>query len=59
MVPQTPSTMDRFFCHFRPFFALTPLTTQKTKFWENEKKPGDIIILHTFTINDNHIMYGS
>ena len=40
------------FCPFTPQFA-------KSKFWKNEKKPGDIIVLHKCTINDNHIMHGS
>ena len=43
----------------------------KSKFWKNEKikqqqqqqqqqqTPGDIIILHKCTINDNDMMYGS
>ena len=32
---------------------------KKSKFWKNEKKPGDIIILYLCITNDDHIMYGS
>ena len=42
------------------FLHFTPLTTPKNQNFEKLKKPpGDIIISHMFTINDNHIMYGS
>ena len=42
--------------HFCP---LTLLTTQKIKILKKWKKaPGDIIILHKCTINDNHMIYG-
>ena len=60
MVPEIWSVMDRIFCHFGPFFALLPpYQPKKSKFWKNEKKtPGDIIILHMCTLNDNHMMYG-
>ena len=49
------------FCHFEPFFALLPPSQPKNaKSWKNGKKrPGDIIILHKCTINDNHIICGS
>ena len=47
------------FYHFRPFFALSPLTTQKIKTLKLKKTLGDIIILHICTINDNHMIYGS
>ena len=42
--------------HFLPF---SPLTTQKIKILKLKKTPGDIIILHISTINDNHMMYDS
>ena len=46
-----------FWTIFCPFASLT---TQKIKILEKRKKtPGDIIILHKFTINDNHMMYSS
>ena len=41
------------FCPFRP------LTTRKLKILKLKKTPGDIIVLHICTINDNHMMYGS
>ena len=46
-----------FWAIFCPF---TPLTTRKIKILKKKKKmPGDIIILHKCTINDNHVIYGS
>ena len=60
MVPDMWSAVDRIFCHFGPFFALLPSNNQKNQNFEKMKKPsGDIIILHMWTINDNHMMYGS
>ena len=54
------SATDRIFCYFRPFFALllpnNPKNQNKKK---NEKNHSDIIILNTYNINDNHMMYGS
>ena len=47
---------DRVFCHFLPF---DPPKNPKNQNFENEKTPGDIIILHLCTTNDNHMMYGS
>ena len=42
------------------FFPFTPLTIQKIKILKKWKKtPGDIIILHMSTINQNHMMYDS
>ena len=42
------------FFHFGPHFDL--LTTQKNQNFEKIKKmPGDVIILHMCTINDNHM----
>ena len=42
------------------FCSFTPLTTWKIKILKTLKKtPGDIIILHMCTTNDNHMMYGS
>ena len=49
---------DRVFCHFGPFFALwLSQQPQKSKFWKNEKKPGDIT-LQLCIANDNHAQYG-
>ena len=59
MLPEMWSAIDRIFCHFWLFFALLPpWRPRKSKFGENEKTPGDIIILHICTINDSHMMYG-
>ena len=42
------------------FCTFTPLKTQKIKSLNKLKKtPGDIIILHRCSINENHMMYGS
>ena len=40
-----------------PFYP--PNNTKDQNFEKMIKTPGDMIILHRFTINDNHIMYGS
>ena len=38
MVPDTSSTIDRFFCHFALYFALLPTKIpRKSKFWINER----------------------
>ena len=62
---------DIIFCHFRQFFAIlsfccfVPLLTPKIKIWKKCKKtPGDIILLHMCSINQDHMhpwymMYGS
>ena len=46
--------------NFLPFWTVfcpfTPYGTRKLKFWKNEKKPEDIIILEMCTINDNHMI---
>ena len=42
---------------FLPFYPSNNPKTQK--FEKMKKTPGDIIILHKCTINDNHMMYGS
>ena len=42
------------------FCPFTPLTNQKIRILQKwEKTPGDIIILHSYTTNGNHMMYGS
>ena len=58
MDPEIPSTSDKIFCHFRPIFALLPPPPQPSKNPKNQnfekmiKNPGDIIILHKCTINE-------
>ena len=56
-VPEIQSETNRIFCHFGPFFVFLP--PKKSKLLKNEKKPGDIIILHNCTKNHDHILYGS
>ena len=43
--------------HFLPFYS--PKILKNQYFEKMRKLPGDIIILHICTINDNHMMYGS
>ena len=45
------------FCVF--FCPFIPLATRKIRILKLQKAPGDIIISHICTINDNHMMYGS
>ena len=61
MVPEIMSLMDKYFLSFLTVFcSFTPLTTQKIKLLKKMKKlPGDIVILHMCTINDNNMMYVS
>ena len=60
MLPEIWSATDVIFCHFGLFFALLTPNNQKSQNFEKMKKtPGDIIILHLCTRNDNHMMYGS
>ena len=47
------------FLSFRVMFCpFTPLTSQKITIFLKMTTPGDIIILHKCTINDNHMIYG-
>ena len=60
MVPEKLTAMDRIFCHFGQFFPFYPLNDLKNPNLEKMKQlPGDIIILHMCSINDNHMMYRS
>ena len=62
MVPEIWSTRDITFCHSGLCFALLPfypMDPENQNFQKMEKKPEDIIILQTCTINDSHMMYGS
>ena len=47
--------------HFCPFTAppSPPKNPENQNFEKMKKPPGDIIILHKCTINDDHIIYGS
>ena len=41
------------------FLAFYPLTAQKIKIKKKKETPGDIIILHMYTKNYDHMMYSS
>ena len=56
MVPEILSATDKIFCHFELFFAHYPLPPLLIT---PKKPPGDNVILHKCTINENHMMYGS
>ena len=46
--------------HFGLFFALYPPNSPKNEnFKKMKKKPGDVIILHNCTKNDDHMVYYS
>ena len=49
------------FCHFGPFLPFDPPNNPKNQDFEKIKKktPGDIIILHLHTRNNDHMTYGS
>ena len=59
MVPEKASATEFFVIldHFLPFYP--PNNPKNQNFEKMKKTPGDIIILHKCTINDNHMMYGS
>ena len=45
--------------HFGLFFGLLPQQPKKLKLKKKKKTPGDIIILHMYTKNYDHMMYSS
>ena len=47
------------FCPFTPSPLPPPNNPENQNFEKMKKTPGDIIILHKCTINDNHVIYGS
>ena len=60
MVPEIWIATNRIFCHFVPFFPLLPSNKPKNQNFEKLKEtPRYIIILHMYTVNDNHMMYSS
>ena len=60
MVSELWSTTDRIFVIFSYFLPFYPTNNLKNQNFEKiEKMPGDIIILHLCTTNDNHMMYGA
>ena len=50
---------QKFLTFWAIFCLFSPLTTWQTKILTLKKTPGEIIILHICTINDNHEIYGS
>ena len=50
---------QKFLSFWATFCPLSPLTTQEIKILKLKNIPGDTIILHICTINDNHMMHGS
>ena len=55
-MPEISSVTDTIFCHFGLFFALLPSSNPENQNFEKMKKhPGDIIIFHMSTINQNHM----
>ena len=60
MAPEISSAMNGFFVISDHFLHFYPSHNPKNKNFEKTKKPpGDIIILHICTINENHLMYVS
>ena len=59
MVPEIWSAIDRIFCHFGLlFFAILPSMDSVNQNFEKMKKtPGDIIILHQYTKNHDHMLH--
>ena len=59
MVCEIQSEINRFFCHFGPFFALSlPANVKNHNFEEMKRAPGDVIIVH-MSINTYNHMYAS
>ena len=50
---------QKFLSFWAIFCPFSRLTTWKINIFKLKKTPGDIIILHIFTINDNYMKYGS
>ena len=48
-----------FWAYFCPFTSLIILKTKYLKKWKWKKVPGDFILLHMCTINEDHMIYGS
>ena len=60
MVPEIGTRWTKFFCHFGPFFPFYPPNNLENQNFEIMKKVlRDIIILHKFTKNHDHILYCS
>ena len=60
MVSEIWKVTDKTFCHFGHFLPLYPTNNLTNQCFEKmQRTPGNIIMLHMCTINDNHMMYGS
>ena len=59
MLPEIWSVTGTTFYQFKPLFCPFTLTILKIKIWKKKKAPEDIIFLHKYTINEDHMMYGS
>ena len=60
MLPEIWSVTGTIFYQFRPLFCPFTLTILKIKIWKKKKKTlEDIIFLQKYTINEDHMMYGS
>ena len=60
MVPEISSATDRILCHLWLFFPFyPPNNSENENFGKIKTMPGDIIILHMCTINENHMMHDS
>ena len=60
MVLEKRRVTNRIFSHLDHFLPFYPPSNPENKNFEKMKKaPGDIIISHKCTINDNYMMYDS
>ena len=59
MVPEIWSLTDNILLFWTAFYTFAPNNPKNLNFEKMKKTPGDIIILHRCSINDNHMMYGS
>ena len=58
MIPEIRAQQTKFFLildNFLPFYP--PNNPENQNFQKTKKTPGDMIILHMYTINDNHMIY--
>ena len=60
MVPEIHIVSNSSFYHFGPFLPFYPINNQKNKNFEKMKKNlRDIIILHKYTKNHDHMLHSS
>ena len=59
MVPEIWTATEKFFVILGHFLHFHPLNNRENQeFEKNNKASGDIIILHMYIMNQNHMMYG-